>query len=255
MSEETLDEIIDGHLRIYQKKRGYRFSLDAILLAHFISLKRKANVIELGCGSGIISLILALRLPQITMIGLEIQEEMAALAQKNVEINNLASQIKIMNGDAREIKKTFAAYSFDAVIFNPPYRKIDSGRINPDGEKSIARHEIKGSLPEFLKAASYLLKPKGQVFAIYPATRLASLVCSMRENKIEPKKIKLVFSDNKSVAEFALVEGRAGGREELTVEPVLVIYDKNKKYTEEMKAIFSELASFPVRGDVRFPES
>jgi len=255
MSEETLDEIVNGRLRIYQKQRGYRFSLDAILLAHFISLKTKAQVIELGCGSGIISLILAARLPQIKVIGLEIQEELAELAQKNVEINNFSGQIKIMIGDAREIRKIFAARSFDAVIFNPPYRKIASGRINPDGEKSIARHEIKGSVREFLKAASYLLKPKGRAFIIYPATRLASLVRWMRENKIEPKKMKQVFSDSASPAEFVLVEGRVGGREELTIEPVLLVYDKNKEYTGEMKAIFSELASFPSRGGGQFPES
>ncbi len=158
MEEETLDEILDGHLRVFQKKRGYRFSLDSILLPHFVFLKPRTCVLDLGCGSGIILLILAKRFPYINCTGLEIQEELVELAKKNVNFNKLEHRIKIAEGDARKIKNIFSANSFDAVIFNPPYRKLNSGRINPQLEKAIARHEIKGSLKDFIKAAKYLLK-------------------------------------------------------------------------------------------------
>jgi len=249
MEEETLDKIIDGHLQVFQKKKGYRFSLDSILLAHFVSLKPRTCTIELGCGSGIILLILAKRFPHANFTGLEIQENLALLAQKNTQLNDLDSRIKILAGDARKIKDIFQARSFDAVIFNPPYRKLSSGKINPQPEKAIARHEIMGSLKDFLKAAQYLLKPAGKVFAIYPAKRLVELVCLFRDSDIEPKKMKFVFSDNFSEAQFALVEGKSGGREELKIESPLFIYDQNKKYTDKMAGIFTELSRFPADGD------
>jgi tRNA1Val (adenine37-N6)-methyltransferase len=242
MDEETLDDILAGRLSIFQKKHGYRFSLDAILLANFISLKAKSKAIDIGTGSGIIPLILANHFPQVDWIGLEIQEAMAALAQKNIVLNCLHDRIKIVQGDARKIKDIFPAHYFDAVTFNPPYRKIDSGRINADPEKAIARHEIKGSLKHFLPAAKYLLKPRGRVFTIYPAKRLAGLIELFRANSIEPKRMKLVFSGAESDAELVLVEGRAGSLEELKIESPIIIYGEDKKYSLQMNKIFSGLA-------------
>jgi tRNA1Val (adenine37-N6)-methyltransferase len=248
MEEETLDKILDGHLRVFQKKKGYRFSLDSILLAHFVSLKPRTCAIDLGCGSGIILLILAKRFPDVDYTGLEIQDNLALLAQKNTQLNDLNSRIKILVGDAQKIKNVVPAHSFDTVIFNPPYRKLNSGRINPYPEKAIARHEIKGSLKDFLQTAQYLLKPAGRVFTVYPATRLVELVYLFRDCDIEPKKMRLVFSNNLSEAQFALVEGRSGSREELKIESPLFIYDQNKNYTEEMSGIFTELSRFPADG-------
>jgi tRNA1Val (adenine37-N6)-methyltransferase len=245
MNKETLDEILGGQLTVFQKKKGYRFSLDSILLAHFVSLRPRTSAIDLGCGSGIIPLILAKNFPGVNWVGLEIQEELAALARKNVSFNKMAHRIKIVEGDARKIKNIFSANSFDAVIFNPPYRKLSSGRINPQMEKAIARHEIKGSLKDFIRAAKYLLKPDGKVFTIYPAKRLVELITLFRKNYIEPKRMKPVYSDNLSEAEFVLVEGRKGSGEELKIEPPLFIYDQDKKYTAEMVGMFSELARFP----------
>jgi len=249
MEEEIADRILNGSLRIFQKKRGYRFSLDSILLSHFAFFKPKTSNIDLGCGSGIIMLILARRFPRTIWTGVEIQEGLAALAQKNIQANGLEGRIKILCADARAIKKILPANSFDSVIFNPPYRKLNSGRINPQLEKAIARHEIRGSLKDFLQAAKYLLKPGGRVFTIYPAKRLIELISLFRLCAIEPKKLKLVFSDNCSAAEFVLVEGRAQSREELEIEQPLYIYDQDKKYTREMAAIFSELSQFPADVD------
>jgi len=249
MEEETADLILNGSLRIFQKKRGYRFSLDPILLSHFAFLKPKTSNIDLGCGSGIIMLILARRFPRTTWTGVEIQEGLAALAKKNVQVNGLEDRIKILCADARSVKKILPANAFDSVIFNPPYRKLKSGRINPQLEKAIARHEIQGSLKDFLQASKYLLKPGGRVFAIYPAKRLVELISLFRLSAIEPKRLKLVFSDYCSAAEFVLVEGRAGSQEELKIEQPLYIYEQEKKYTREMSAIFSELSQFPADDD------
>ncbi|MGD0279421.1 MAG: tRNA1(Val) (adenine(37)-N6)-methyltransferase [Smithella sp.] len=248
MEEETLDTILNGRLQVLQNKKGYRFTLDSILLAHFVFLKPRTRAIDLGCGNGIILLIEAKRFPHVNCVGLEIQETLAALARKNTQLNGLDGSVEIFSGDARDIKNIFPARSFDSVIFNPPYRKLNSGRINPYPEKAIARHEINGSLKDFLTAAKYLLKPAGKVFTIYPAKRLVELVYLFRNSDIEPKRMKLVFSDNFSDAQFVLVEGKCGSREELKIEPPLFIYDQNKNYSKEMTETFNELSWFPADG-------
>jgi tRNA1Val (adenine37-N6)-methyltransferase len=243
MGEETIDEILEGSLKIRQSKRGYRFNLDSIILAHFVDLKSRTVNLDLGCGNGVIALVLAKRYVQSRWHGLEVQHALADLAQNNVEQNGLDHRVIIDKGDAREIKKIYQPYSFDNIVFNPPYRKLDSGRINPLPEKAVARHEIKGSLSEFLSASKYLLKPKGRVFTIYPAARMVELISLFRKKDIEPKRMKLVFSDAASTAEFVLVEGRSGSREELKMEPPLFIYEEHKEYTKNMKNIFTDLAS------------
>jgi len=248
MEEETLDIILEGRLKIFQKKKGYRFSIDSILLAHFVSLKQRTRFMDIGCGSGVIFIILARRFPNTKCAGLEIQENLAALARKNSQMNHLEGRAEIIHGDARNIKKFFPTHSFDSVVFNPPYRKLNSGRINPHLEKAVARHEIKGSLKDFLTAAKYLLKPAGTVFCIYPAKRLVELVYLFRSNGIEPKRMKPVFSDRISDAEFVLVEGKQGSREELKFEAPLFIYDQSRNYSEEMTGIFNELSHFPADG-------
>jgi len=243
IKEETVDEILEGSLKIRQSKRGYRFNLDSLILAHFAFVKSRTVNLDLGCGNGIIALVLANRYKQSRWHGLEIQDALAALAQKNVEQNGLDSRVIIDLGDARRIKKIYKPHTFDNIVFNPPYRKLDSGRVNPLPEKAIARHEISGSLSHFLFAAKYALKPKGRVFAIYPATRVVELISLFRQINIEPKRMKLVFSDAVSDAEFVLVEGRNASREELKIVPPLYIYKEPQRYTEDMKKIFSDLAS------------
>ncbi len=247
--EETVDEILGGSLKIRQSQRGYRFNLDSLVLAHFVSLKSRSVNLDIGCGNGILALVLSRRYAQSRWYGLEVQEGLALLAQKNVEQNGLELRVIIDRGDVRDIKKIYQPHSFDHVVFNPPYRKINSGRMNPLPEKAVARHEISGSLEYFLAAARYALKPKGRVFAIYPATRLVELICLFRKQDIEPKRMKLVFSDAASDAEFVLVEGRKGSREELKMEPPLFIYEEPKKYTQTMKNIFNDLALPPELSD------
>jgi len=248
MSDETIDEILNGSFRFYQKRKGYRFSLDSLLLAHFISLNNIKNAVELGCGNGVVTMILAVSFPNVNFTGVEIQKDLADLAKKNVHLNSVEDNVAILMANAAKISNYFPAQSMDAVYFNPPYRKLNSGRINPDAEKAIARHEIKGSLTIFLKAAQYLLKPSGKLFAIYPAKRMVELISKLRGINIEPKRLKLVFSDYTTSAEFVLMEARKEAREELLIEQSLHVYQDKNIYTPEMKAIFRELSG--LQGDV-----
>ena len=245
---ETVDGILVDRLRIIQKKRGYRFSLDALLIAHFTDLRDGDDLIDLGTGSGIIALILAQRFRCGRVLGIEIQDELVAIAKRNVVLNDLAGRMEIRRGDVRCPETLCEPQSFSAAVFNPPYRRLRSGRTNSDPEKAVARHEIEGTVADFLTAAVYALRPEGRVYAIYPAVRMVELIARMRECRIEPKRLRLVHSRPDGGGEFVLVEGVKGGREGLNVAPPLFIYQDAGVYTPEMTEIFRELSAFPAHG-------
>lgn len=240
---ETLNDVAGGRLKVFQKARGYRFSLDALLLSHFVSLRPADNILELGTGSGVISLILAGRREDVRITGIDVQQEMVEMAVRSAALNGLGERMEIRLGDVRDIKALFQPRSFDVVVANPPYRKINSGRINPAKEKALARHEILATAGDFIQAAAYVLKSAGRVYLIYPATRMAELFFSMRVARIEPKKLRIVYSKASVLGKFLLLEGIMDGGEELEVLPPLFIYDDKGNYTEEMANIFSELSS------------
>ncbi|HOG16038.1 MAG TPA: tRNA1(Val) (adenine(37)-N6)-methyltransferase [Syntrophales bacterium] len=238
---EVLDVLLDGRLKVLQKKRGYRFSVDALLLAHFVRLRRGDRLADLGTGCGVLPLLLAGRRPGVRAVGVELQAELADLARRNVVLNDLAGRIEIVPGDVRNIGFLLPRGSFDAVVSNPPYRRVRSGRINPDGEKAAARHEIRGTIEDFVRAARFLLKPDGRAFFIYAAVRSVEILARMRAAGIEPKRLRLVHDDRDVPGAFALIEGRRGGGEGLKVEPPLFLREGGG-YTEETKRLFAELA-------------
>jgi tRNA1Val (adenine37-N6)-methyltransferase len=239
---ETLDDLLNGSLRILQKRKGYRFSLDALLLAHFIRLKGSGPAVEFGTGSAVIPLILQRRFGRKKIIGIEIQEDLVDMARRSIRMNAMEDRIEIIAGDVRKIGNICKPRTCPVVFFNPPYRKAVSGKINADTEKALARHEIEGSLSEFLAAARYILKAAGSVFVIYPSRRLVELLHRMRLNGIEPKRMRMVHTKACSEGSFVLVEGVKEGGEQLEIMPPLFIYDAKGGYTEEMMALFREIS-------------
>lgn len=232
--DETVDTLLQGQLKFYQSRRGYRFSLDAILLAHFATVGANERVADLGTGNGVIPLLLAQRVSSLSLLGVELQEDLAERAQRNVVINNADERIRIVRGDIRAIAQIAAAASFDAVICNPPYRKSGSGRMNPSAEKKIARHEIMGTLKDFLKAGVYLLRHRGQMSLVYPAVRSVDLLDAMRSADLEPKRLRIVHSQRDAEASLILAEGVKGGRGGLQIMAPLFIYERDKSYTAEV---------------------
>src|SRR4030042_1576641 len=165
--DETLDEFLDGRLRLIQPARGYRFSIDAILLAQFATVKRGDVVVDLGAGCGIISLLLLLEKPVAYVVALEIQKNLANQAVRNASLNGVTARMGVLLADLRQVP--FQKPVADVVVCNPPFRRPGSGRANPDPQTAIARHEIMASLNDILNAANALLKPKGRGALIYPA--------------------------------------------------------------------------------------
>jgi tRNA1Val (adenine37-N6)-methyltransferase len=250
---ETVDEILGGRLRIIQRKRGYRFSIDALLLAHFTVLREGDDLIDLGTGGGIIALILARRVHCGRILGIEIQDPLVEIAKQNVMLNGLAGKIEILQGDVRRPESLCEPQSFSAAVFNPPYRKLRSGRMNSDPEKAVSRHEIAGTASDFLGAAVHVLRPEGRAYVIYPASRMVQLLAGMRESGIEPKRLRLVHSRAGGSALFVLAEGVKGGREGLKVLRPLCIHEERGGYTAEMEEIFRALSASPAPGGCGSP--
>jgi tRNA1Val (adenine37-N6)-methyltransferase len=221
--DETLDTFFNEKLRIIQKKKGYRFSVDAVLLSQFIKIHKNERVMDLGTGCGILPLLLSHTTKAHSFIGVEIQKGLAECAKKNVLLNHLEGRISILEQDFRELKETFPPGSFDVVISNPPYRKVLTGRINPSMEKAIARHEMKGDLEDLISFASYLLPHKGRCYLIFPTIRTVDLLVALRSKKLEPKRLQFVYPCMGEEAKFFLVESiKASGVELKLMEPLIL---------------------------------
>ncbi len=217
---EEIDLFMDGRLKLIQSKDGYRFSIDAVFLSEFVTIRPDDVVIDLGTGCGIIPLMLLLTKPVGHVYGIEIQKELACQAARNAEINGFTEKLDIILGDIR--KPCFRARSADVVTCNPPYRKVKSGRINPDLRRAIARHELLMTVDDILRTAGEILGKRGRVAMIYPVERLMDVLVQMRHHHLEPKKIRIHYSTPQSGAKLALIEASLGGRPGLEILPPLI---------------------------------
>ncbi len=220
LPDESMDEFMGGRLKLIQSKTGYRFSIDAILLSQFVTIKRGDRVVDLGTGCGIIPLILLLTKPVGYTFGLEIQKDLADQAARNTVLNGYERKMGVILGDIKH--PPFAPSSADVVTCNPPYRPKNSGRINPDLQRAIARHEMLASLDDILTATSRILRAKGRLAMIYPAVRLVEVFVRMKGFNLEPKRLRIVYPGMKSEAKLALIEASLGGRKGLKVLPPLL---------------------------------
>ena len=239
LPEETLDTLLSGRVKIIQPRSGYRFSLDPLLLCSFAAIPERARVADLGTGSAVIPLLLANSGKGRELVGIELQPDAASRARRSVALNGMEGQVTIVRADLRELPPTLAAGSFGAVVANPPYRKPSSGRVAPGEERGAARHELSGGLPDFLRAAAFLLNNRGTFCIIYLAERLAELLDGMRSFRLEPKRLRLVHSRVGEPARLVLVEGRKNAGAGLCVEPPLILYGDppGRSYHEEVRKL------------------
>ncbi len=238
MDDLTSDTFFDGNIQVRQHRRGYRFSIDAVLLAFHAGLRPVSRILDIGTGCGIIPLILACRLPEIRIFGVEIQPELATLAAANVRDNGFGERITILHQDMKSLKQAMTAGPVDLVVSNPPYRKVNSGRINPDSQKAVARHEIRASLADVTDTARRLLDVSGRFIVIYPAERTAELLSRMQDTGLEPKFLRPVCSAAGTDAKLVIAEGMRGGRPGMKLGPPLIIYRTDGTYTDEVNRMF-----------------
>ena len=238
MASQTTDTFFGGKLRINQEAAGYRFSIDAVLLAHHVRPRAGEKLLDLGTGCGIIPLILAYRNPEITAIGIEIQHELADLAISNVNANHMRNRIAVLQLDMRNLKPAMIDGPADVVVCNPPYRSPNSGRLNPDAQRAIARHELKVSLIDVLETAHRVLRTTGRFLTIYPAQRIAELLFQMHLAGIEPKFMRTIHSRLEEKAKLILVGGTKGAQTGMTIGPPLIIYAEEGRYSKEVRQMF-----------------
>lgn len=240
MDGTTTDAFFNGKLTVLQPRDGYRFSIDAILLAAAHEPKSGQKIVDLGTGCGIIPLILAHRHPDLRIFGVEMQPDLADLACSNVERNRMADRIRILQTDMRMLAPGQIDGPADLVVSNPPYRKAESGRINPNTQRAIARHEIHLTLEQLLQTVRRILRTGGRFLTIYPAERAVDLLDLMRDNDLEPKRMTAIHSRRSESAKLILVHGIMHGNPGLIIDPPLVIYRTDGTFTDEVQALMQD---------------
>ena len=237
----TIDELKRFGLKIAQPETGYRFSLDPLLLADFVSiLPEQGRTIDLGAGSGIIPLILCRKFPGTTAVGIESNGSMAELATRNVLQNNLADLIEIREHDVKHLKREFPVSSFDCVVSNPPFRTPYSGKISPRAGRDTARHESTAGIADFLAAAKYLVKPSGRIWFIYHPDRLQEFVHVASELNLSLLRIRMVHGNKTAPAKIFMAELAKGRKGATEVLAPLIIFGDDGEYTDEARGILGD---------------
>ena len=236
IAEETLDSILGGALRLYQPRRGYRFSVEAVLLARFAAARPAARVLELGAGCGVVALIYAALARPREVVALEIQPALAALIARNAALNGLG-MVRAVCADLRSRRALDAAGGFDLVLANPPFRARSSGRESPLPGRRLARGETAARLEDFAAAAARHARHGGRAAFVFAAARSAELISALRARRLEPKRIRFVHPYAAASASTVLVEARKGGGVEVEVEPPLVMYDAPGVYSDAARAL------------------
>ncbi|MBQ2752530.1 MAG: tRNA1(Val) (adenine(37)-N6)-methyltransferase [Firmicutes bacterium] len=235
---ERIDDLHRNGYQIIQDPKRFCFGVDAVLLSGFAQAKKGEKVIDLGTGTGIIPILMEAKTDGEHFTGLEIQEESAEMAKRSVSLNDLDEKIDIVCGDIKEADKLFKAGAFDVVTSNPPYMNDGGGFKNDYGPKAIARHELLCSLDDVARAAAKLLRFGGRFYIVHRPHRLADIICTLREHRLEPKRIRFVQPYADKEPNMVLIEASNGGKSMVKVMPPLIIYKEDGTYTEETLEIY-----------------
>ena len=231
---ERIDDLEINGFRIIQNPFCFCFGMDAVLLANFARISPKADVIDLGTGTGIVPLLLAAKSKGQSWTGLEIQENMVDMARRSVEMNEVTEKVNILQGDLKAVREMFKPAQFGAVTSNPPYMKENSGLKNPSNTIYISRHEVSASLEDVISAASYLLKTNGTFTMVHRPSRLPEIMEMMVKYRLEPKRMQLVQPTVDKEPNLVLIEGVKEAGRECIILPTLAVYDNEGNYTEEL---------------------
>lgn len=234
----SYEELWCGGPVIKQAEDVFRLGSDAVLLSDFAQARRAKRACDLGCGSGIISIHLAVSNSALTVDAIDISETAAALSRENAEINGLSDRINVIHGDLKRHRELFEAGAYDLVVSNPPYFACERGKSAKTAPIAAARGEDECSLADVIEAAAYLTRWRGRFAAVYRPERLSELLCAMSGAGLEPKRLRMVQYKATTAPNLVLVEGRRGSRPGLTVEPPLIMTDEKGADTAEIKRIY-----------------
>jgi tRNA1Val (adenine37-N6)-methyltransferase len=238
-SDETIDPVGMMGVEIIQPQKGYRFSMDPFLLCGFSKFDNANVVYDLGCGNGVIPLIVACKSSAERIVGIERQPQMVNRAKRSVILNDMSDRITILEGDIRQINGLCSDTDADVVLINPPFRSSAKGRVSNNPERAAARHELAGGMIDFLKASDYLLSNGGKCFLIVIPERLAETMILMDALNLKPARIRTVHHTCNDCASLALVEGIKGGNCSMTIEgPLYLRSEDGREFSDEVLAMY-----------------
>ncbi len=235
---ERVDDLQRCGLKILQDPERFCFGMDAVLLSAFVKAKKGDRLLDLGTGTGILPLLLSAKTPCAHLTGLELQEESADMARRSVAMNALEDKIDIVTGDLRDADRLFPKASFDVVTSNPPYMIEAHGIVNPADTKAIARHELFCNFRDVAQAAAAMLKEGGHFYLVHRPFRLAEILTTLSENKLEPKRMRLVYPSVEKEPNMVLIESVRGANARMTVEKPLILAGEDGEYTPEVKELY-----------------
>ena len=239
--EVDLSTFLNEKCRFYQFKEGFRFGTDTFLLTDFVRVKGKERVVDLGTGCGVIPILLLLKYPELSAVGIDVLPENVDLALKNAEINGVSERFSAYALNVKEVKNHFKPASFDVAVSNPPFIEVGRGDVCTNRLRAYARQELSANLSDFIDAARYLLKNRGRFYLLLPVHRFVDAVYLLRERGLEPKRLRFIHPCPGRDANLFLLESVKGGGKGITVEPPLTVYrDCNSRvYTEEVEEKYS----------------
>ena len=234
---ERLDDLMKSGRKIIQRENEFCFATDSVLIAHFPKFKRNMKVLDLGTGTGVIPLLIADEAGKI--FAMELNHEMAELARRNVELNNLSEKISVVEGDYRRIRDFFCAESFDLVVANPPYYPVKAGEVNKLIGVATARHEFTATLEDVVTAARYALKFHGNFCMIHSAARLTEIVDALHRHQFEMKRLQMIHPKINRDANLIMIDAIVGGNAgNLKILPPLAVHNDDGSYTDDVKKIY-----------------
>ena len=238
LEDESIDDLQLDNLLLIQKKQGFRFGVDAVLLSNFANVKNRHRVVDLCTGTGIVPFLIYGKYKPKEIIGVEIQEDMVEMANRSSKYNEVEDIVKFINADLKDTSFLKSLGTFDVLTVNPPYKLNNSGILNPDDKLAIARHEILCNLEDVIRASRRLLKDNGRMYIVHRPERLIDIFELMRKYKIEPKRVQMIHPKVNKAPNIVLVEGQRDGGAYLKWEAPLYVYNEDGTYTKEINKIY-----------------
>ena len=238
---ERIDDLEFKGLKIIQNEKGFCFGMDSVLLSDFAkNMKNNSTVLDLGTGTGIIPILLCGKTNLKKVVGIEIQQDVANMAKRSSQLNNLQDRFEVVNTNIIDLKNIYEKQSFDVIVTNPPYKKENTGITNENEAKLISRHEITANLEDFISISKDLLKDKGEFYMVHIPERLVDILSLMRKYKIDPKILKFVSPNKNKEPNLILIKGIKNANSFLKVEKNLYVYNEDGKYTNEILKIYNK---------------